>query len=352
MRKRGIAITTAAVIAGLVLGALLSPPSAEAVAKEIIELQQQVAILLQNQQSMQNQMTQNFAVLKTLIGQNVDSQNKLSSTMDSLQKTIQSMQANYGSQSNSVSSQVQAVSSSLEDIDAKIDKLSGQMATEQSSLQSLDAKVSALSSGSQTTPPGGPIGTGATPPTGGSQQGAAQQDGSQGAAASQNSSQGGTQGGSQGGPTASNDAPPAGVPAANNTPALTGPPPPADLLYTNALRDFTSGNYNLSNQEFRQYLQYYGQTDLASNAYFYLGEIAYAQGHYPDAINEYNQVLNNYPNSFKRADARLNKAYALLKLKESGPAIAELRLVIRQNPGTEQARKAEAKLHTLGVASR
>lgn len=341
MRRRGIAITTAAVIAGLVLGALLSPTPAEAVAKEIIELQQQVAILLQNQQSMQNQMTQNFAVLKTLIGQNVDSQNKLTSTMGSLQKTVQDMQANYGSQTNSMSSQVQAVSSSLEDIEAKIDKLSAQLATEQSSLQSLDAKVSALTPAPQTTTPGGAIGNGNMPPTGGDQGG------------SPNALPGGSQGPSASGPSAGSGAPQANAPAADsgNTPAPTGPPPPADLLYTNALRDFTSGNYNLSNQEFRQYLQNYAKTDLASNAYFYLGEIAYAQGHYPDAISEYNQVLNNYPNSFKRADARLNKAYALLKLKENGSAIAELRLVIRQNPGTEQARKAEAKLHALGVST-
>ena len=128
-----------------------------------------------------------------------------------------------------------------------------------------------------------------------------------------------------------------------------GPAPPADLLYTNALRDFTSGNYSLANQEFRQYLQFYGNTDLASNAYFYLGEIAYNQGRYPDAIGEYDQVLNNYPHSFKRADARLKKAYALLKLHENGPAIAELRRVIRENPGTEQARKAEARLRLLHV---
>ncbi|HVB33426.1 MAG TPA: tol-pal system protein YbgF [Patescibacteria group bacterium] len=311
MRGRGIAITTAAIAAALVMGALLSPPPADAVAREIIQLQQQVAILMQNQQTMQNQMTQNFAVLKTLLGQSVDSQNRLSSTLGSLQKTIQDMQANNGSQITSMSSQVQGLSDSLDDVKARLDKLSGQLGTAQNSLQSLDAKVTALAPPPQ---PGQPDGaTGNSPAAG---------------------------------------APGTDAPASAAAQAPAGPPPPADLLYTNALRDFTSGNYSLANQEFRQYLQYYPHTDLASNAYFYLGEIAYAQGRFPDAIGEYNQVLNNYPNSFKRADARLKKAYALLKLKENGPAIAELRLVIRQNPGTEQARKAEARLRELGVRSR
>ena len=35
-------------------------------------------------------------------------------------------------------------------------------------------------------------------------------------------------------------------------------------------------------------------TDLASNAQFYLGEIAYSQKHYEQAVNEYNRVLTNY----------------------------------------------------------
>ncbi|MDE3135458.1 MAG: tetratricopeptide repeat protein [Acidobacteriota bacterium] len=320
MRGRGLAIVTVSVAAGLALGALLSPPPADAVAKEIIQLQQQVSILMQNQQTMQNEMTQSFAVLKTLVGQVVDSQNQLAGTVGSMQKTIQNTQANSGSQINTMASQVQALSDSLEDVKARIGKLSGQLATAQNSLQTIDAKVSALGGG-QTQP-----GASSTGPGPGDQQ----QSG------------------------APNDAPPsqgqtggAGAPASPSASA-----PPADLLYTNGLRDFTAGNYDLANQEFQQYLQFYGKTDLASNAHFYLGEIAYVQGRYPAAIGEYNQVLNNYPNSFKRADARLKKAYALLKVHENGPAVAELRRVIRDNPGTEQARKAEARLKELGVRAR
>jgi tol-pal system protein YbgF len=316
LRGRGIAIVTVSVAVGLVLGALLSPPPADAVAKEIIQLQQQVSILMQNQQTMQNEMTQNFAVLKTLLGQVTDSQNQLTSTMGSMQKTVQDLQANSGSQINTMAGQVQALSDSLEDVKARIGKLSGQLATAQNSLQTIDAKVSAIGGG-QTQP--GAAQTGASP-----------------------TGQSATPG----------DTPPSQTQGATSAQPPSGAPPPADLLYTNGLRDFTAGNYGLADQEFQQYLQFYGKTDLASNAHFYLGEIAYAQGRYPAAIGEYNQVLNNYPNSFKRADARLKKAYALLKVHENGPAIAELHRVIRDNPGTEQARKAEARLKELGVRAR
>jgi len=59
--------------------------------------------------------------------------------------------------------------------------------------------------------------------------------------------------------------------------ASGGPAPSADTLYSNGLRDITSGKYDLARQEFQDYLKHYGDTDLASNAQFYLGEIAYSQ---------------------------------------------------------------------------
>src|SRR5215471_20061210 len=47
--------------------------------------------------------------------------------------------------------------------------------------------------------------------------------------------------------------------------------PPPDALYNDALRDFNAGKNDLANQEFAQYLQVYGKTDMAGNAQFYLG---------------------------------------------------------------------------------
>ncbi len=292
MRPRWVGLSLA-LIAGLALGAMLSPPPADAVAKEIIQLQQQVAILLQTQQAMQTQMTQSFTTLKTLLEQALDSTNRLNSTMGVLQKSIQDVQANTGARMDALSSQVQGLADGLEDLKARLGKLSDQVATTQSTVQSLDAKISAAS--------------GAQPP---------------------------------------------GTPGAAPSAAPAGPPPPADLLYSNALRDFMSGNYDLSQSEFQDYLRYYPNTDLASNAHFYLGEIAYQRGHYAEAVAEYDTVLTRFPNSFKRADARLKKAQALLRLNEREAAVRELRQLIRESPGSEQARKAQAQLRALGLRTR
>ena len=79
------------------------------------------------------------------------------------------------------------------------------------------------------------------------------------------------------------------------------PPISADTLYQNALRDFTSGKYDLARQEFSDYIKNFPSNDLASNSQFYLGEISYAQNDFKDAITAYDTVLENYPHSFKLA---------------------------------------------------
>jgi len=74
-----------------------------------------------------------------------------------------------------------------------------------------------------------------------------------------------------------------GMPAASGPTGGTSMAPPADVLYNNALRDYNSGNFQLASQEFGDYLKYYPNTDLAGNAQFYLGDVAYRQGNYEDA---------------------------------------------------------------------
>ena len=143
-------------------------------------------------------------------------------------------------------------------------------------------------------------------------------------------------------PTTSTVAPP-------NSSAVPSGAPSADTLYSNGLRDITSGKYDLARSEFQDYLKYYGDTDLASNAQFYLGEIAYSQKNYDLAVAEYEKVLNNYPKSFKLAPARLKKGMALIERGQKTGGVRELREVVRRYPGTEEDRRARAKLKELGV---
>jgi tol-pal system protein YbgF len=302
MRIRNVAIFGAAVLAGALAGSLMGPRPAGAVAREMIELQRDVTTLLQGQKDLTSQMTQDHTVMKTLVEQSGDNVGKLNATMSSLQKSVQDVQANSGARLDTMSTQVQGLSDNLEEIKSRLGKVNQQLVDLQNTVQSLDAKISG----------GAPASTG-----------------------------------SPSNPGMASSSPSSGFAPA--TGAVSGPAPSADTLYSNGLRDITSGKYDLARQEFQDYLKYYSDTDLASNAQFYLGEIAYSQRSYDTAVTEYDRVLTNYPKSFKLAPARLKKGMALIELGQKNGGIRELREVVKRYPGTEEERKARAKLKELGV---
>ena len=265
------------------------------------------------QQALQTALTQNAAVEKTLIEQSSDSVNKLSASMSSLEKAVQDLQATSGARLDSMSTQVQGVSDNLQEAMARVAKLNQQLTDTQNAIQGIDAK---LSSGAPSVAPApgfnAPGGSAAGAPNNGFPAGSA--------------------------------APPSA--AANAAPVQ--PPPSGDLLYSNGLRDLNGKKYDLSTQEFQDYLKYYNDSDLASNAQFYLGEISYAQGDYQDAADQYSKVIEKYPKSFKLAPAHLKKGLALVALGEKAEGIRELRVVVQRYPGTDEERRALAKAEGFG----
>src|SRR5712691_1980598 len=173
MRIRNIAIFSAAVLAGALTGSLFGPRPAEAVARELIELQRDVTSLLQGQKDLSTQVTQDNTVMKTLIQQSGDNVGKLSSTMSSLQKSVQDVQANSGARLDTMSTQVQGLSDNLEEIKSRLGKLNQQLVDLQNTVQSLDAKISSgaapapaatgLATPTSSVTPTKPVGAGSSP---------------------------------------------------------------------------------------------------------------------------------------------------------------------------------------------
>ncbi|MGC8758554.1 MAG: tetratricopeptide repeat protein [Bryobacteraceae bacterium] len=140
-------------------------------------------------------------------------------------------------------------------------------------------------------------------------------------------------------------APPA--PPAAATPA--GPPPgvSAKSLYDSALRDKMGGNFDLALKEFNDYLAWFGDTEMAPNAQYYIGEILYNQKQYEEAIAAFDKVLEAYPKNPKTNDARLMKARALAQLGRRAEAEQEFRALIKAAPGSDAAQRARAELQKL-----
>jgi tol-pal system protein YbgF len=300
LRTRWIVLVLVAVFCGALGGSLLAPQPAGAVSKEMIELQQTVSQILQAQQDLRSTVDGNNAAIRTLVQQSLDSVNRLSGQMNAVQKSVQEVQANTGSRIDTMTQQTQGLSDNLQDVQARVGKLSQQLTDMQNLLQSIDAKVS----GGSTT------GTPAAAPGGNSGE----------------------------------LAPPSSSAAPNRAPIS------ADTLYQNGLRDLTSGKYDLARQEFSDYIQNFPSNDLAGNAEFYLGEIAYAQNDYKTAITSYDTVLANYPKSFKLAASLLKKASAEIELGMKASGIRDLREVEQRFPGSDEARRAQAKLRDVGAS--
>jgi tol-pal system protein YbgF len=288
-------------LAGALGGALLGPAPAGAVAREIIELQTGVTQLIQGQQAMQTAITQNAAVQRTLVEQSLDSVNKLSTSMAAVQKNTQDFSAASGARLDTMGTQVQGLSDNVADLQARLGKLDQKLTDIQNTLQNVDSKMAA-------PPPPAAV------------------------------------------PTATAPSPSGGGPGASPM-ASVAPPASADVLYSNGLRDINGKHYDLAAQEFQDYLKYYSDTDLASNAQFYLGEIAFMQGEYQRALDAYNKVVENYPKSFKTASSRMRKGFCLAELGQKAAAIRELRTVVRQYPGTDEAKRSAAKLRELGATA-
>ena len=128
------------------------------------------------------------------------------------------------------------------------------------------------------------------------------------------------------------------------------PPMPAQKLYETARGDYQGGKYDLAVQEFADYLKYYGGTDLAPNAQFYIAMIHYGQKNYDVAVSEFDTVLEKYPDNNKTAESLLYKGRSLVKMPgHKTDGAAEFMEVIKRFPKTDEAVQACTERKALGL---
>ena len=280
-------------IFGLAIVAILfaSVHPAFGVSKEIIQLQTQVQTLSDQVARMQQSIDERLGVMRNLVEQSADSVNKMSVAVTDLQQKSQAQSADSNSKLEQVSGQIQSLHDTVDELKARLAKITKQLDDIQQGGQNLSAGQPPIST-----------------------------------------------------------APGAVAPAAGNQAAANSAPPP-DALYNNALRDYNAGKYDLSSQEFGDYLKYYGTTDLAGNAQFYLADIEYRQGNFDAAVKDYDKVLEQYPGGSKAAAAQLKKGYALLELGQREAGVRELNSLIARYPRSIEASQARDRLKRLGVTT-
>ncbi|MET0504254.1 MAG: tol-pal system protein YbgF [Luteibacter sp.] len=152
-------------------------------------------------------------------------------------------------------------------------------------------------------------------------------------------------------PAASAGQGPAGGQAATPAPATSTPTQPASgdqqAAYDTAFKSLRAGDYVTASRGFRDFLIKYPDSPLAPNAYYWLGESYYVTMNYPVAIEAFQRLVKQFPQSDKVSDGLLKVGYCQIELKQQDAAIATLKQVTTKYPGTKAAGLAQERLRRL-----
>ena len=119
--------------------------------------------------------------------------------------------------------------------------------------------------------------------------------------------------------------------------------------YLIAYNDYQRGNYDLAIDGFTMYREQFQDPidPLRDNALYMIGECYFSQKKFDRAIEQYDDLIVNYPNSDVHAASYYKKGLALAELKQKDQAIAVLTLLISKHPLEEDAKKAQQKIREL-----
>src|SRR5580693_8639711 len=243
--------------------------------KEIVELQRDVAMLQDQVRNVQKSLDEKVTTIQTLVQQTLESVNNTNRTMAVMQDRF----------NDAMKQQQQQVSGPVLTVTQKLDQMSEDFRAVRESvldmntrMGKLDAKIADLENLINTVraPAAAP------PPAPGT--------------------------------TPDPNSPLAPNPGAASIPG--GPPQgiQSGTLYTSARGDLLAGKYDIAFQEFSDYLKYFGNTDFAPSAQFYIADIYFRKADYSSALTAYDAVLEKFADNPKTPEARLKKAMCLMKL--------------------------------------
>lgn len=294
-----------ALIAAVALS--LVPRQAPAASKEIMELQRDVAGLQEQLRLLKESQDKQLAALTVLVQQALDT-SKSSTTgvaviQNNLQQSLREMEAKVQTPVAGLSTRLDGLDQDMRTLQQSVGDLNGSVIKVQQQLTDLQHAVAIIA-------------TPAPPPPG---------------ASSSNPATGGS-----------------GVPGIAPA-AAPEPCAPASQLYPDANSDRGAGKYDLALKEYADYLRCYGNLPLAPNAQYYIGTIHAQQGDNESAVQDFDTVLEKYPDNGKTPDALYSKGLALVKLGRRTDGADEFAELIRRYPKTDLATKACDQRKSMGL---
>ena len=123
------------------------------------------------------------------------------------------------------------------------------------------------------------------------------------------------------------------------------PSPPkiqVKAVYDQAMSIMRRGDYVSAGELFDRIAVNAPAHKLAPNALYWKGECFYARGLYQEAINQFSQVIQRYPDSAKAPDAQLKVVYSYNALGDGLTAMANLRGLLEYYPKSPAAEKVRS----------
>lgn len=164
-----------------------------------------------------------------------------------------------------------------------------------------------------------------------------------------------------GDPSATGVVPPTGTtppPADPAAAAAATPPPPVNAppgmapqrMFDSAWGDYTLGQWALCVSGFDMYLKSYPRSDAADEAQYFIGECQYSEGKFNEAVESYNRAIANYPRGERVPDAYYKRGVVLERLGQIDRARESYEAAIKNYPDSEAARLSKQRIDGLNRA--
>ncbi|MGB6008482.1 tol-pal system protein YbgF [Castellaniella sp.] len=140
------------------------------------------------------------------------------------------------------------------------------------------------------------------------------------------------------------------APGQGNAPQQQAPQtgdPQQQAAYEAAADQYRNGRYKEAAGSFATFVQSYPDSDLATDAQFYLGSSQYASKDFKSSIQTMQALVKAHPDDARAPDALLVTAADQIELNDMKGAKASLQRIIKDYPKSPAAETAKSRLKLL-----
>ena len=129
--------------------------------------------------------------------------------------------------------------------------------------------------------------------------------------------------------------------------SLTASPSDPRKLYDTAFKAYSQGNFPTAISRFQEFINIFPSSDLADNAFYWIGESYYAQEDFERAISSFLNLVDRYPDGNKVPDGLFKIGLSYIRMNSPAKAREFLTRVMDNYPFSDAAAKAKARLDEL-----